>query len=149
MSRICYDVTLKGYTALDEGSIIKGNEDRAEVLFNELVKWIVAPHLQALEAFLNKNDLINLLDAKPFPMSEPSHGYGIVDGVDFILDENGKVLQGNIGLLTQWRELIAEVQGIIKDVPHVCPRCGEPLKNFMQEGVGKTLDEVFGCPKCD
>lgn len=30
-----------------------------------------------------------------------------------------------------------------------CPTCGEPMTYYMDEGVGNTLVEVFGCQKCD
>jgi hypothetical protein len=33
--------------------------------------------------------------------------------------------------------------------PKLCSKCNRPLKYFMRPDIGKTLDEIFGCPNCD
>ena len=30
-----------------------------------------------------------------------------------------------------------------------CPKCYEPMKNFMKDMDGTNLEQVFGCPNCD
>ena len=58
---------------------------------DNLVKWINSPSPQALELFVERYNL-------PIGSAIDSIGpFDIVDGVDAIIDENGEIIEGDIG----------------------------------------------------
>jgi hypothetical protein len=116
MPRICFDFTLKGYSAIDQRDEFPTKQDytTASRLVSELVKWIVAPSKEALMKWVAANGLAEMLDADPYPMSgHASDNYGVGDGVDYILDEEGNVVEKGQETFDMWRKQIEEGQQIL------------------------------------
>lgn len=121
MPRICFDVTLKGFTEINNRDDFRGEDaEKASSLLGDLVKWVVAPSKEALDRFLASYGLLELLDGEPWPMSQHAcENYGRADGVDFIVDNDGNVLEGNIDNLVEddslasWRELAADAAALL------------------------------------
>lgn len=109
---ICFDVTLLGYNALAENEIDLSVADlqTLSMLEADLTKWVKAPSLKALNKFLDKLPEI-ALDETPFDMETPY--WGIEDGVDFIVDEDGYIIEGDINDLKEWYNLIITVNNFI------------------------------------
>lgn len=57
-------------------------------------------------------------------------------------------LLGILELLDCLQDAAANEIGEDKVFDHRCD-CGEQLKTFMVPGIGHSLEEKFGCPKCD
>src|SRR5437879_1590123 len=113
-TRTCFDVTLKGYAAFHSG---ERPENEFEGVFEGLVKWIVAPSRTALDCFIRTNGLEDLLDADPYAMSDhASNHYGLDDGVDFIVNSEGKVLEGDPSCLAEWRSEVILAAGLLNEV---------------------------------
>jgi hypothetical protein len=115
--RVCFDVTLKGYLAIDEthNAIPQTEVNR---LLGDLVKWIVAPDKTALDKFIDANNLRQCLDAEPYPMSEHAcRNYGLDEGVDFILDAQGKVVEGDLEILKTWRADVSQAAKLLREYP--------------------------------
>jgi hypothetical protein len=125
MQRLCFDVTLKGFSRVDDyddnvdlaaTALISLNGDVGKVaaLADDLVKWVVAPDIESLNIFLENNKLEELLDKTPYVMSDHAcENYGIEDGVDFILDDRGRVVEGNIADLAKWRQQVEDFDKMI------------------------------------
>lgn len=83
---ICFDVTIRGYSALceaDQGHI-------ADQL--GLVKWVLAPNREALNQFIGRHQLASHLDADPYDMGPGTEQYTHMDGVDVILGSSGEII---------------------------------------------------------
>lgn len=61
---------------------------------DDLVKWVKAPSREALDAFIRRKHL--LIDEGGIQDDLPKR-YELKDGVDCILDEDGKIVEGDIG----------------------------------------------------
>lgn len=111
VNRICFEMTIRGYTRLCD--LDRG--DLADEL--ALVKWVVAPTEEALDLFIDKFKLRQILEELPRKMGAVQSHYRLKDGVDIILRDDGSI-HSKVNDPEQWHRLRDQADGAIAAIQH-------------------------------
>jgi hypothetical protein len=114
------DLTLRGWHEVEDYRNRKIVPDEARRMYDDLVKWIGVQsdvkeeRFKAINAFIEKNNLQDILEGRPFETGRIGKWATIKDGLDFIIDHEGNVVEGDLADLGRWREQVSKMDRLLE-----------------------------------
>jgi hypothetical protein len=145
------DVTLHGWARVNLSEV--PDEDISLDLLHQadgLVKWVIVPSLDVLDKWINDNGLASVVQTTRH-LVEHSVAFCPADGVNLIIDADGKIVAGNPNAAAMWKfEALTfgeacYAEGIVPiyENHYRCEPCNE---EWTDTWAGQPDD---ACPKCD